>query len=597
MHPRGCKASIKAKEQKMKDKVNNFINGAAILSAAGIIVKILGAIFRIPLSSIIGSEGMGLYQLAYPLYSFLLVISSAGFPVAISRLVAQAVNRGDYKLAERTFKLSRKLMFTLGLIATVIMLLLSDFVSQQQGNPDSKFALLAIAPAILFVSVLASYRGYFQGMQNMVPTAISQIIEQFIKLVAGLGFAAFFVQYGVKWGAAGAVAGVTLSELVALFFIVLRYRKAQPQLSADISAMSGPTSDVTSKAIIKDVLVIAVPVAIGSAIMPLVSLIDQLIVINGLKTVIPFVSGLPFSIESFAEFAAESGVTIDTALSMTQVSAQYPELYEEFITSLATSLYGIMSGNCSPITALPLIFSMSLAISIVPAISKFNALKNEKSVHETTSTSLRLTALIAFPCAIGICVLAEPIIRVLYSRLDAWEIHFAVNCLRILSMTVLVLPLIQSATAVLQGLGKQNIPVINLAIGAILIKIPLTYFLVQQPALNIFGAATSSVSIYAFAAIADIACVKYYTKVKLAPISTFVKPLVSAILMGVVAFVVYTLLYKVTQSLIISMGLAVIAGVLVYFAMVFITKMIKKTDLEYIPKGELILKKFSRFFD
>ena len=581
----------------MKDKVNNFINGAAILSAAGIIVKILGAIFRIPLSSVIGSEGMGLYQLAYPLYSFLLVISSAGFPVAISRLVAQAVNHGDYKLAERTFKLSRKLMFTLGFVAMIAMLLLSDFISKQQGNPDSKFALLAIAPAILFVSVLASYRGYFQGMQNMVPTAISQIIEQFIKLVAGLGFAAFFVQYGVKWGAAGAVAGVMVSELVALAFIVLRYRKAQPQLSADIDAMTSPTANVTSKAIVKDILVIAVPVAIGAAIMPLVSLIDQLIVINGLKVVIPFVDGLPFATEQFAEFVADKGITIDTALSMTQISAEHPELYEEFITSMATSLYGIMSGNCSPITALPLIFSSSLAISIVPAISKFKARKNTQSVHETTSTALRLTSLIAFPCAIGICVLAEPIIRVLYSRLDAWEIPFAVNCLRILSMTVLVLPLIQSATAVLQGMGKQNIPVINLAIGAILIKIPLTYFLVQQPSLNIFGAATSSVCIYAFAAIADIVCVKRFTKVKLAPISTFAKPLISSILMGVVAFVVYTLLYKITQSLIISMGMAVIAGVLVYFAMVLLIKIIKKDDLAYVPKGELILKKFSRFFD
>lgn len=251
----------------MKNKVNNFVNGAAILSVAGIIVKILGAIFRIPLSSIIGSEGIGLYQLAYPMYSFLLVISSAGFPVAISRLVAQAVNVGDYKLADRTFRLSRKLMLVLGATATIIMLLASGFVANKQGNPDSKYALMAIAPAILFVSVMSAYRGYFQGMQNMVPTAISQIIEQFIKLVAGLGFAAVFVRYGVEWGAAGAVGGVMLSELVALVYIVFLYGKASPNIKADISSMTTDTSDLTSRQIIKDILLIAIPVAIGSAIM------------------------------------------------------------------------------------------------------------------------------------------------------------------------------------------------------------------------------------------------------------------------------------------------------------------------------------------
>lgn len=581
----------------MKNKVNNFVNGAAILSVAGIIVKILGAIFRIPLSSIIGSEGMGLYQLAYPLYSFLLVISSSGFPVAISRLVAQAANVGDYKLANRTFKLSRKLMFTLGLTASVIMILASGFVANKQGNSDSKYALMAIAPAILFVSVMSAYRGYFQGMQNMIPTAVSQIIEQFVKLVAGLGFAAVFVKYGVEWGAAGAVGGVMLSEFVALIYVVFLYNKSKPGILADIRSMTSESADLTSKQIIKDVLLIAVPVAIGSAIMPLVSMIDQLIVINSLKSIIPYINGVPFGVEHFAEYATKHGIEINSALSMTQIAAEYSELYDNYVTSIATSLYGIMSGNCSPITSLPLIFSTSLAISIVPAVSKFHAKRNKRGVHETSSTSLRLTSLIVYPCALGIFVMSEPIIRVLYSNLAEWEIPFAVNCLRVMSLTLLVLPLVNSSTAILQGLGKQNIPVINLAIGAFFIKIPLTYILVKNPNLNILGAALGSVCIYAFAAILDLICVVYFTRLKLKPMSTFFKPLVSSVIMGFAAFLSYDIVLRFTSSFIVSMGIGVIVGVIFYILLVFIMHMIHKEDLKYVPKGDIIAEKFGKFFE
>lgn len=579
----------------MKKKVNSFVNGALILSVAGIIVKILGAIFRIPLGNIIGTQGMGLYQLAYPMYSFLLVISSSGFPVAISRLVAQAQNTGDYKLANRTFKLARKLMFCLGLTAMIIMLALSGFISEQQGNPQSRYALMAIAPAILFVTVMSAYRGYFQGMQNMVPTAVSQILEQFIKLVAGLGFAAYFVRFGVEWGAAGAVAGVTLSELVALIYVILLYNSRRSLIQKEIKSMTEPTAAISSANIIKDVLLIAVPVAIGSAIMPLVSLIDQLIVINGLKEIVPLIADIPYGVEHFYQFAQDAGESVLPALTMDQISAQYPLLYEEFITGLATSLYGIMSGYCSPITALPLIFSTSIAISIVPAISKAHARREGASVRSTTLTALKLTSLIAFPCAVGIGVMAEPIIKVLYSAIDPWEVSIAVNCLRLMALTVLVLPLIHSATAVLQGLGKQNLPVINLALGAFLLKIPLTYFLVKIPGLNVLGAAIGTISIYAFAALLDILCVKYFTRVRLKSLVTFGKPLVSSIAMGIVALAVYMFFSSKISSQLVPMGLGIVAGVVVYAVMVVITKMIAKDDLQFVPKSEWIISKFGRF--
>ena len=478
-----------------------------------------------------------------------------------------------------------------------ILAIFSGLIAQKQGNADSKYVLLAIAPAILFVSVLSAYRGYFQGMQNMIPTAVSQIIEQFIKLIAGLGFALYFVRFGKLWGAVGAVAGVMLSELVALIYIVILYNGKKKEILSDIHSMQIQTARISSKQIIKDVVMIALPVAIGSAILPLVSMIDQLIVINGLKDIIADIDGLPFNVQSIIKYAEKNNVIIDSAMSMTQIASEFPVIYEKFVTSLATSLYGIMSGTCSPITALPLIFSTSLAISIVPAVSQAHAKRNAADVRRKSSTSLRLTTLITFPCAIGLCVLAEPIIKILYSNYSEWEMLIAIKCLRVMSMTVLALPIIHAATAILQGLGKQNIPVINLALGAVLIKIPLTYFLTKIPSLNIIGAAIGTIAIFVFAAILDVASVKYFTGFRLEIMQTFVKPLISSLIMGAVALVTYIMLNKALGHIIISMGAAIIAGVIIYFAMALITHSIKKKDLEFIPKGELIAAKLSRFLD
>ncbi len=589
----------------MEKKAANFINGAAILSAAGIIVKILGAIFRIPLTNIIGPEGIGIYQLAYPMYSFLLVISSAGFPVAISRLVAEAVNVGDYKLAKRTFRLSEKLMAILGAAAMLIMILFSSLIAKSQGNPDSRPVLLAIAPAILLVSTLAAYRGYFQGLQNMKPTALSQILEQLIKLIAGLGLAAYANRYGAKWGAFGAVLGVTISEFAALVYIMVLYLAKKKTLEKDIEDMEFRSSRVSSKKIIGRVVTIAIPVAIGSAILPLVSMIDQLIVINGLKGIIPEITNLnlPFDMESIRAYAAKLG--LDTASaeilqglkSVGDIKEYLPELYEKYITSLATSLYGIMSGTCSPITALPLIFSTSIAISLVPAVSQARARRSRKEVCEKATTGFRMTSFITFPCAVGIFVLADPIIRTLYSSYSEWEILVAARCLRVMSLTVFVLPLIHTATAILQGVAKQNLPVVNLAIGALILKFPVTLICIRIPSLNILGAAIGTVLIFSFAAAADILFVKRATRMKIKWMQMFIRPLLTSAAMGLVAFVVYTLLHKALHSVVIPMGLAIICGILIYFALSLITHAIKKSDLEFLPKGQVIARKLSRFID
>lgn len=580
----------------MSKKTSNFIKGAAILSAAGLIVKILGAIFRIPLTRIIGTEGMGLYGLAYPIYNFLLVISSAGFPVAISKLVAEAVSNSDYKLAHRTFKLSGMLMAALGFIAMLIMLIFSGLIATLQGNIDSKPVLMAIAPSLLFVALLSAYRGYFQGLQNMVPTAVSQIVEQLIKLIAGLSFAAIMVKQSVQMGAVGALLGITLSEIIAFLYVVITYATKRGKIQADIAATPA-TKRISSKRILKNIVKIAIPVAIGASVLPVVSMIDQLFVINGLKSIIAEINipGFPYTVEGIQAYVSANYDNIElTGNSLTEIAAVHPDIHEAFKTSLTTSLYGILSSICSPITGLPLVFSTAIAMSVVPAISEAHAMKSKKQMRRKAAASFRLVALIIVPCAVGIGLLAKPIISVLYN-LESWRLAATAKCLTILSLTVLFLPMVNTATSILQGVGKQNVPVINLIISAVVFKIPLTVILVRIPELNILGAAISSVVVYCVAMILDMICVAKYTGIRYSVRSLLIKPIFCSAGMGICAYAVYSFLGDSHMK--IGLIAAVVVGVIIYGLLLLVTKSLRKEDFRIIPKGEIIAEKLDRFLN
>jgi len=198
----------------------SFVKGAGILAVSGLIVKFIGAVFRIPLTNIIGTEGIGLYQLAYPIYAFLLVASTSGLPVAISKMVSEEIALGNHYGAYRIFRISLRLLTLLGIVTSIILLAGSGLISKLQGNPKSIYGLMAISPALFFVSVMSAYRGYFQGMHMMTPTALSQIIEQLGKLIIGLTLAALWIPKGPEYAAAGAILGVTLSEVAALTFML-----------------------------------------------------------------------------------------------------------------------------------------------------------------------------------------------------------------------------------------------------------------------------------------------------------------------------------------------------------------------------------------
>ncbi|NLI60350.1 MAG: polysaccharide biosynthesis protein [Clostridiales bacterium] len=565
----------------------SFVKGAGILAISGLLVKVIGAVFRIPLTNIIGSEGIGLYQMAYPIYAFLLVASTAGLPVAISKMVSEELALGNHYGGYKIFRISRRLLTLLGIVTSLILLLSSGLISKIQGNPKSLYALMAISPALFFVSIMSAYRGYFQGMHVMHPTALSQIVEQLGKLIMGLTLAALWLPKGPEFAAAGAILGVTLSEVAALALLLGMFRRERSTILRNAKLTYRRYAQTPSRDIIYKLIEIAVPVTIGASIMPLVNMSDQIIVVNRLVPIIDKLPNVPYGLESFIEFVGNKGLQIPAGLSLENMSSLMPDVHAEYIKMIATQLYGVLTGGVNTLINFPAVLTIALAMSLVPAISESYALKDMKGVANTTTLGIRLTLLVGLPAAVGLGVLAEPILKAIYVSFEEWEYIYGTRLLVTLCVGVVFLTLVQSLTAMLQGVGKPGIPVRNLLIGA-LFKVIITFVLVGSPRWNIQGAAIGTVVCYGVAAVLNFMSVIKYTGIGF-PFKDFViKPIISVTVMGLVVYYAYDILFSRTKSNITSLGLSIVIGVLVYGIMLLLSRTITAKDLETIPKGESI---------
>ena len=524
----------------------SFVKGAAILGGAGLIVKIIGALFRIPLTNIIGADGMANYQVAYPVYATLIVISTAGIPAAISRMVSERVTVGDYRGAHKIFQTAFRVLFLIGIVSTAIMFAISGLYANAAKIPSANLSLIMIAPALFFVSILSSYRGYFQGLQIMSPTALTQLIEQAVKLGAGLFLASLWIEKGVEYGAAGALLGVSISEVCALAVIIFIYNRKKKDIKEKRKLMS---QDIPggSKKLAKDLLRIAIPITVGGCIMPIVGFIDTLIVTNTMAA-------------------------ID---------------YSAFNPLSPTSSFGVLTGSINPLINMPAVLSLALCMSLVPAISEARTNKDNAAIAERSGMGFKLAMLIGLPCALGMFLLAQPIITLLYhSGLTSDELAIGTGLLQTLAIGVLFLTMLQTMTGILQGAGKQHIPVINLGIGAV-VKIVLSIVLIRIPSLNINGAAIGTAACYAVAAVLNTLAVIRVTKPTIKKTSGLLMPVLSTAAMGIVLYFMYI-------SLLPSLGntkatlLCIAGAVLVYVVMLFVTGSIKKEDMPYFPGGSKI---------
>lgn len=530
----------------MSKKGNSFLKGAAILSIAGILVKILGAIYRIPLSNIIKPEGMGYYQTAYPFYTLLLTLSTAGIPVAIAKLVSENRAIGDYKSAYKVFKVALVGLTIGGLLTSLFVAIGAKPIVDSLGNSNAYYALIALVPALLFVPIMSAFRGLFQGRQSMIPTALSQVVEQLFRVVFGLSLTYLLLGKGRPIAAGGASFGGSMGAIAGLITILIVYMNRRRQIHIEV-ANSLVDREYGTAQIVKDLLIIAVPITMGSAIAPIMDTIDAGLVLQRLQSI------------------------------------NYSE-------ARANELYGQLKGMAQTLINLPQVFSVAISMSLVPSISDAYARKSKRDILTLISSGIRLTLIIGLPCAFGLFILSEPIINLLYFSNTAETIKSTGVILSYLSFGVIFLTLVQALTGMLQGLGKPFVPVGNLFIGAVF-KIILTYTLTAIPSINIKGAAISTVVVYATAAILDLFAVIKYTRINLNYRNIILKPLGSSISMAIVVKLSYTILYNFIGSRL-STLLAIGIGVVAYALFLLISGSITEDDLALLPNGEKITRKF-----
>ena len=514
---------------------DNFLRGALILTIAGIAVKIIGGGNRIFLSRLLGGEGIGLYQMAYPIYLLALNVSYAGIPVAISILVAERVALRDRLGVQRVFKLSLVLMVLTGIFFSGLLYLSAAWLIKYEiiKDPRAYLAIVALAPAIVFVTVLASFRGYFQGLQQMFPSGVSQVAEQFVRVFAMVGFAGILLPQGIEYAAAGATFVALPGALAGI--LVLGYFASKKPLDkilpfGEVSENKLPVPPKTI-VILKRIFWLALPVSLASIMLPIGLLIDLYIVPKRL-------------IEAGGYSVAE-----------------------------ATELYGFLTGMAAPLINMATILTASLAASLVPAISEAFTLDKTDVIRHRISTAVRVSSLITIPAFVGLFFLSGPISKMLFNTWDAGPVIGA------MSLGIFFLGLHQISTAVLQGLGRTSIPVIMMIIAA-LGKIALNWILTGY--WGVVGASWASVADYAIAAILNIVFVYRFTGYGL-DLEDVWRPGMASVAMGIILWPIYSLLFSQTGSNTIATFSSMLLGTVVFSIVILLNGGVRETELVRIP--------------
>lgn len=529
----------------------SFLKGALILSLAGIIVKIMGAFFRIPLSNLIGSIGMGYYQVVYPIYTLFLTLAVAGFPTALAKLVSEQRAIGDFKGANKTFRISYTVLFITGLISFSIFFFGAEFISTViLKNSGAYAAMVAISPALLFVPLMSSYRGYFQGRRDMTKIAVSQVIEQFFRVSLGLFLGYMLMKsYGPEMGAAGGVLGAAIGGFASAAFLIYIYLRNTKERKAEIAHSSHIKTESTGT-ILKKLLYVAIPITIGACVMPLVNMVDSVIVVRRLQV---------------------AGFDID----------------------MANSLLGQLSGMAIPIVNLPVVIDQAIGMSLVPSISEAYALNQINRARKEAKTGLKTILLVVLPCTFGLAALATPIMSLLFPSIEATGPASLGTLLFVVAPSAIFLGLVYAQNGILQGMGKPMVPVMALMVGMIF-KVVISYTLTGIASVNIIGSGIGTVSAYAVASIIEFIYIKKHMQLKLSLKEFIIKPLLTVITM----FVVVKLSYGVTVGFLgnaLATLISISIGGIVYGLVLLGIGGITKEELMSMPKGEKIYSILRKF--
>ncbi len=573
----------------MKEKGSKFLKGALVLAAANFLVKIIGAFFKVPLYELIGKEGNGIFNVAYQIYTFMFIIATAGFPIAVSKMVAESIAKDDVYDAKRIFETAVFLLGSIGLVGSMILYAFAGKLALLLGNPDSEMAIRVIAPAVFFVSIVSAYRGYFQGKQNMYPTAGSEVVESTAKLVLGIAAAFVFMSMVVDtnltevidftnktissthnrtmYSATGAIFGVTAGTFLALILMIIIYScKEKREKPIPMQPIR------TRRNILKNLVLIAIPITIGASVSSLTSLVDLATIMNRLVI-------NPEVFDKYSYIFAEGSEFAKSAIEEGWNGAV-------MLQKKANSLYGMYTGQAQTMFNLPLTIVVALSMSIVPAISTALAEKKPGEAGEITASVLRITMLFALPCAMGFFVLSEPILRVLYSDANASLL------LQKLALAVAFVALVSVSNAVLQAYGRVYFPVVNMLIGGV-VKVIMNYMLI--PIWGIDAAPIATTVCYGIIALLNIICIILVLKVKLSFVYMVIKPIVASVIMGATVLVVYNAINHILPDSRITTLASIAIGAMVYAVAMVLVKCLKKEDVLNLPKGEKIAGVLERY--
>jgi len=510
---------------------HKFLKGTMILTISSIVVKVIGALNWVILSRVMGGEGIGLYQMGFPIYLMAITVSSAGIPVAISIITAEKLAKQDYWGAQRVFHVTLRLLFCTGVFFSLCLLFGARFLIDYHWIRDARsyYSIIALAPAVFFVTFLASFRGYFQGWQIMTPTACSEITEQAIRVVTMIVFSYLLLPRGLAYAAAGASMGAGAGAFCGLLVLFFFYHRLKKKFHLEALKQNVEATVEPAMAIIKRVVVLALPVSMSSLMLPIVSNLDLLIVPARLEV---------------------AGYTV----------------------SQATTLFGYLTGMAVPLVNLSTILTAALAISLVPAISESRVLQDFVGIKEKVKTAFRVAAMITIPCSVGLFVLGEKVAGIIYNAPGA------ASAIEIMSVAIFLLGLHQVSTGILQGLEHTTIPVVNMIIAAAC-KVILNWTLTAQPNLGIMGSSWATVADIGVAAILNLFFIYKYTQFSL-PLKELLKTVVAAGIMGaaVVGFLRVTTSWGAWNIL----G-SMILAVPVYAGVLMALGGVTRQDLEELP--------------
>lgn len=528
-----------------KDKKGSFIIQASVLAAASLIVRFIGFLYRLPLTELIGDRGNAIYSAGYYIYTFLLILSSAGLPAAISRLVSTRIAKGEYRNAQKIFRVSMIFAGAAGAIGMLVLFFFAEPIAKMVDSPNSVYCLQTLAPTLLIVGVMSVYRGYLQGMNIMTPTAVSQIFEQVFNAVFSVYLAWVLVKQSIPLGAAGGTAGTGIGALAGLIVVMIFYNRMKPEIRHNMRIEEKGIYQETTGEAFKKLVVTAFPIIAGTAVFSMTNLIDMKMVMSGLMS-----SG------AFTEAEAEV-------------------------------LYGQLSGKYVTLTTFPVSISSAMATAAIPNIAMAVTVGNKKEVKRKINTALKLAMIISIPAAVGIGVLGDQILRMLFPSYPEGGVLLKVG-----AISIAFLSFCQIVTGVLQGIGKIQVPVIGALLGAV-VKIALNWILIRIPSINVVGAVISTDVCYLVASIFNVIMLMRYTKTRVNFSGVLIKPTIGSIIMGIGCVIGYKVISLVFGNTI-STLLTIIVAVIIYLLVMIFIRGITEEDLLSIPKGRILVRVFKK---